>query len=205
MADRLVRNWWALASRGAAAALFGMLTLTLPGITVDTFVALFAIYAMADGVLALITAMRWRSRGRDAITPRDLLFDEAVAGTVLGIVALGWPAVTMQVLLAIIALWGAATGWLRLSFAHRAWRRLPGAWLYAASGVAGLALGGALVAALAVDVVRVGWVIASAALSAAVLYTLMALRVRAHAHAASPELARAEPLAAVPDPVQSAG
>src|SRR6516165_5941636 len=54
MLHTLARNWWALALRGLAAVLFGLLTFLVPGITLVTLVLLFGVYALVDGVRYVI-------------------------------------------------------------------------------------------------------------------------------------------------------
>ncbi len=58
MLDTLARNWWALALRGVAAVLFGLLTFFLPGITLVTLVLLFGAYALVDGLFNLLPSLR---------------------------------------------------------------------------------------------------------------------------------------------------
>jgi len=50
MLETLSRRWWAVALRGVAATVFGVLALVWPGITVFVLVALFGAYALVDGV-----------------------------------------------------------------------------------------------------------------------------------------------------------
>lgn len=180
MADRIVRNWWALGARGAAAILFGLLVLTLPesALTVGSFAWLFAIYALVDGVLTLLTAARYRSRARDVAGPRDLVLVAGVAGTTLGLAILFWPDPSTAVLLGILAAWAAATGVPEVLLARRQRRKLPVPALLAGSGAVQLVLALVLVGAVALGVVRVGWEIGAATIVAGALRVALASRSR---------------------------
>src|SRR5258705_2530543 len=58
----LVKNWWAVALRGAAALIFGILTALWPDISLTALVLLFGSFAIVYGVFNIITAGR-RRRG----------------------------------------------------------------------------------------------------------------------------------------------
>ena len=58
--DSLSRNWWAVSLRGLAGILFGIITFFAPGISLAALVLLFGAYAFADGVLAIVSAIRRR-------------------------------------------------------------------------------------------------------------------------------------------------
>src|SRR3954468_16085085 len=53
----LARNWGWMALRGAAALLFGILTLVSPGISLAVLVLWFGAYAVADGIFTIVTAV----------------------------------------------------------------------------------------------------------------------------------------------------
>mgnify|MGYP002778021802 CR=1 FL=1 len=187
MPYRLARTPWAVAARGVAAAAFGLLSVAWATITVAQFIALFAAFALVDGVLTLVVALRFRSRGRDVRGPRDPLFALGAAGVLGGLAAAVWPAVTMQGVLALIALWAAATGVAQLVLATRARGRLPGAWQLGAVGVAALLLAFVLAGALAVEEVRVGWPVALYGLASGALLGRLGWRlVRAQRAARGP-------------------
>ena len=61
MVLNLARNWWALALRGAAAIVFGILALFWPPAAVVALVAVFGAYALVDGILNLVAAV-WAGR-----------------------------------------------------------------------------------------------------------------------------------------------
>lgn len=184
MADRLIRNWWALGARGAAAIGFGGLTLAglfstaWQDLTLGAFVGLFTAYALVDGVLTLLTAARYRTRARDVAGPRDLVLMAGIGGTALGLVALVWPDATTAALIGIVATWALVTGAPELLLAFRHRRRIPMPALLAGAGAAQVALAVVLLAALATGTVRVGWEIGAATIVAGVLRLGLALRAR---------------------------
>ena len=54
------RNWWMLALRGVLAIIFGLIALLAPGIALLAFVYVFAVYALIDGIMELVTAFAIR-------------------------------------------------------------------------------------------------------------------------------------------------
>src|SRR4051794_21256172 len=62
MGALLARNWWLVLLRGGLAVLFGLVALLLPGITLASLVLVFAAYMLADGVLAIGSAVKAASR-----------------------------------------------------------------------------------------------------------------------------------------------
>src|SRR5215813_7130203 len=58
MVHALAANWWLIFLRGLCAVLFGVLAFIWPGVTLVTLVLLYGAYALADGVLALIAAVK---------------------------------------------------------------------------------------------------------------------------------------------------
>lgn len=58
MAQVLARNWWALALRGVFGILFGLVAFLLPGMTLGVLILLFGVYAVADGVFAIVAGIR---------------------------------------------------------------------------------------------------------------------------------------------------
>jgi len=137
----LARNWWVLLIRGIAAVSFGALTFVAPGISLVALVLLFGAYAFADGIFAIVMALRRRG----ARNPWWILLLEGVAG--LGAAAVTWfyPGLTALALLYLIAIWAGATGVLEIALAIRLRKVIAGEWLLALSGVASLALGVVLV------------------------------------------------------------
>src|SRR5689334_10014261 len=58
----LSRNWWLLALRGVIAILFGILTFLYPTIALGTFVLVFGVYAVIDGLAAIWSAIQHRTQ-----------------------------------------------------------------------------------------------------------------------------------------------
>src|SRR4030095_9303888 len=109
MLETLSRHWWAVALRGVAAILFGVLALVWPEITVFALVIVFGAYALVDGAFTLAAAFGNRDAAR-TWGSRAWLFARGAAGILTGIIAAVWPGITALALLWVIALWAMVTG-----------------------------------------------------------------------------------------------
>jgi uncharacterized membrane protein HdeD (DUF308 family) len=136
----LAERWWTLVLRGVAAVIFGILTFIAPGASLFALVLLFGAYAIANGVIDLVLAVR-----RPAGEPRwgSLVF-EGIVSIVAGVLTLVWPGITALVLLFFIAAWAIATGVAQLIAAVRLRKQIRGEWLLALSGALSIAFGGLL-------------------------------------------------------------
>ena len=134
----LARNWWALAIRGAAAIIFGLLTFVLPGVTLAVLVLLFGAYAIVDGVFNLIAA--FRTQGTEE-RPRWLLLLEGLVSIAAGIVTFAMPGLTALMLVYVIGVWAVITGVLEIVAAIRLRHDIPNEWWLVASGVLSVVFG----------------------------------------------------------------
>lgn len=133
----LSRAWWVLMLRGAAAIAFGLFTWFQPKISLATLVLLFGIYAVADGGLAIWTALS----GRREHDHWWLLLLRGVVGVAAGSLAFVAPGITALALLFYIAVWALATGVLEIALAIRLRKEIQGEWLLILAGLAAVLFG----------------------------------------------------------------
>lgn len=136
-ADTLSDNWWAVALRGLAALVFGVLTLVSPGISLAALVLLFGAYALADGVLAIVVASRHRRAGEKWW----VVALGGIAGIAAGIITFLMPAITALVLVYFIAARAIIVGAMEVAAAIRLRKVIKGEWLMALGGVASIVFG----------------------------------------------------------------
>jgi uncharacterized membrane protein HdeD (DUF308 family) len=137
-------NWRVLALRGLAALLFGLVVLFWPGAILAVLTLIFGIYALVDGGVVLVPALRTSERG----ARRWLPLAEGSVGVIAGLLALLWPALTASALLYVIAGWAVATGILKILTTIVLRSEVENGWLLAGSGALSV-LFGAILAALA--------------------------------------------------------
>ena len=137
-------NWRLLVLRGLAALLFGLVVLFWPGVILAVLTLIFGIYALVDGGVVLVPALRTSERG----ARRWLPLAEGAMGVIAGLLALLWPGLTASALLYVIVAWAVATGILKISTAIVLRSEVENGWLLAGSGALSV-LFGAILAALA--------------------------------------------------------
>jgi uncharacterized membrane protein HdeD (DUF308 family) len=164
-------NWWALALRGAAAVIFGLLALFLPGVTLTVLILVFGAYALVDGVLAIVAGVR-------GVGPRWLLIVEGVIGVLFGILTFLWPVITAFVLLYFIAFWAILTDALEIIAAIWLRREIEGEWALIAGGVFSVIFGLILVLSPGLGLLSLVWLIGVYALVFGVVLIVLAFRVR---------------------------
>src|SRR5689334_1233709 len=170
----LIRNWWALALRGALAVLFGVAAFLVPGLTVAFLIALFGVYALFDGVLAMIAGVKAAEHHERF----GSLLLRGVAGIAAGLVALILPGPTAVILALMIGAWAIVTGILEIVAAvhlHRA----HGEWLLILNGVLSVVFGLVLVVVPALGLLTLVWIIGAYAIIFGAVMLMLAFRLRA--------------------------
>lgn len=133
----LARNWWLFLLRGAAALLFGVLSLVWPGISLATLILLFGAYALVDGFFALTAALV----GRGSTEIRWWLVLVGLVGIGIGIVTFLWPGLTALTLLYFIASWVIAIGVLQIVGAIELRNAIEDEWWLVLDGALSLLFG----------------------------------------------------------------
>ncbi len=174
MAHRLAHSWHALFWRGAIAVAFAVTTFAWPMVTLTGLVVLFGAFAMIDGALSSLIAMRESPRSRWATA----LLAEGLIGTLAGAVALFVPGVALTLLAAIIAAWAITTGVLEIVAATTFGREVGSMAALVFGGIASIVLGLVLAAKPAIAATAIAWLLGAYALVFGALLLGIALRVR---------------------------
>jgi uncharacterized membrane protein HdeD (DUF308 family) len=135
----------ALLWRGLLAIVIGVVSVAWPGITVNAFVILFAVYALVGAGMEALVAFRSDRPGPFA--GHLVLALLSAAG---GIVALAWPGITAMVLTIWVAIWALSTGVIELALAFRRGEGAGERAMWALGGLISIALG--VVLAISPDV-----------------------------------------------------
>jgi uncharacterized membrane protein HdeD (DUF308 family) len=152
----IIGSWRAVAARGVAAVLFGVLALAWPGITLGALVLLFGAFALVDGAMMLAAAL---TGARGAQGRQAPLILQGLLGVAVGIVTFVWPGITALALLLLIAAWAFMNGTLAVGAAIRLRRVIDNEWLLGASGVLSVLFAVVLVIAPRSGALAVTWLI----------------------------------------------
>ncbi len=174
MTDTLIRNWWAVGLRGLCALLFGIVVFFWPGISLLALVFLFGFYVLADGVLAIVSAIRAADRKRQWWP----LLLQGIVSIAAGIIAFIWPGITALALLYLIAAWAIVTGIFEIVAAMQLRKEIEGEWLLALGGIASVVFGVLLVGFPGAGALAVVWIIGAYSMLFGILLMVLAFRLR---------------------------
>lgn len=167
----LGRRWWLLLVRGILAILFGLLAFLWPGLTIIILTALFAAYALVDGIFALVLGIhaRWWV---EAVL--------GVLGIVAGILAFFYPGLTALTLLLIIGAWAILHGIIEIAAAIQLRKVIANEWALILAGVCSIIFGIILFARPRIGALAVVWIIGFYALILGIILVMLSFRVKRH-------------------------
>jgi uncharacterized membrane protein HdeD (DUF308 family) len=169
----LIANWWLLALRGLLGVIFGVVALAFPGSTILALVLLFSAYALVDGALSVVAAIRAARQGQQW----GLLTFQGVASIAAGVIAFLWPAITVLAFVLLIAAWSIVSGVLFVTAAFRVDDNHERWWL-AIGGIASLIYGVLSAAAPLLGALVLTWWLGAYTLVIGVALILLAFRLR---------------------------
>jgi uncharacterized membrane protein HdeD (DUF308 family) len=167
-------NWWALALRGLAGLLLGIIAITMPGPTLAAVVIVFALYAIVDGILAIIAAVRGIRR-KERWGPMMI---EGVLGIAAGIIALIWPGIGALALTLLVAGWALVTGGFEIAAAIRLRKTIKGEWLLLLAGILSVVLGLVLAIFPGAGMLTLVWWLGAYAIAYGVVTLTLGFRIR---------------------------
>jgi uncharacterized membrane protein HdeD (DUF308 family) len=163
--------------RGIIGLIVGLVAIVWPGITIAMLVAIFAAYAILDGITNLVLGFtRTATHGRSGAQ-----VVQGVIGLVAGVVAVVWPIVTAFALVIFIGAWAVATGALEIVAAIRLRRYIKGEWLLALSGTLSLLFGLMVIAVPGAGAIGIAWILGVYAAAAGIVLITLGVRLRSYA------------------------
>jgi len=173
-ADTLAQNWWAIALRGLAGIIFGILAFVMPGVTLAVLVLLFGAYALADGIFNVIAAIT----GHSGAQSWWMLLLEGLVSVAAGLVAFFMPGLTALTLVYVISAWAIITGVLEIVAAIRLRKVIANEWWLVLSGVLSIVFGAFIAAAPGAGALALVFWIGAYAIVFGVLLVALGFRLR---------------------------
>lgn len=172
--DILASAWWLVLLRGIAAVVFGVLTLIQPEASLVALLLIFSIYAIADGVIGIWTALSNKSSNAQWW----VLLLWGVVSVLAGILALVAPGAVLTFAMYYIAFWALITGVLQIAAAIRLRKEVQGEWMLILAGLLSVVFGVLVIVQPIVSLVSILWLIGLYALFFGVLLVGLAFKVR---------------------------
>jgi uncharacterized membrane protein HdeD (DUF308 family) len=175
MSRALAQNWWAIAIRGVLGIAVGLTALVLPAATMLALVLLFAAYMLADGIFAIIAAVRAARRSERW----GLMVLEGAVDILAGVLAVLWPGLTVIAFVLLVAAWAVVSGILLVAAAINL-NIEQGRWWLILGGLVSVAYGALLIVTPLLGALVLTWWFGAYALLFGILLLVLAFKLRAH-------------------------
>ena len=173
-AQAIRRNWWMLALRGVLAIIFGLIALFAPGITLLAFILVFGVYAIIDGIAAVVIAIQERG----SLRRWGWVLFEGIISILAGIVAFVYPGITALALLFVVAIYAILTGILEIVAAFVIRGFAAREWALGIAGVLSIIFGIILFIRPGAGLLAILWLVGIYAIIFGVLFIVRAFQMR---------------------------
>jgi uncharacterized membrane protein HdeD (DUF308 family) len=174
--------WWAIALRALAAILLGIIAIFMPGATLAAIVIVFGIYAITDGVLAIVAAIRgFRRKQR-----WGAMLAQGLVGIIAGALAIFLPGIGALALTYLVAAWALVTGAFEIAAAIRLRKAIKGEWLLLIAGLLSIVLAVLVAIFPGTGALLLVWWLGAYAFAYGVVSLVLALRMRTLTQAHAP-------------------
>lgn len=174
MYEALKSGWRLIVLRGVAAVLFGILAFILPGITLTSLLIIFAVFAVLDGVFALITGIE----APKGVSGRGSLIMRGLIGIVVGVVAFSHPGITAVSLLYLIGAWAIFSGGAEIGAAFLLRSELTNEFFLLIAGGLSILFGVLMFKNPGAGALSVVWLIGAYAIAYGILELMLAFKLR---------------------------
>ncbi len=174
MLSLLARSWWALALRGVAAVVFGLLAVIIPGFTLVALIYAFAIYAIVDGAGSLVLAIRGVAHNERWAA----LMTHGLIGVAAGVAAFFFPALAALAFVYLVAAWALFAGLLTVIGAWQLRSEVKNEWLFMIAGALQMLAGFVFLFLPSAASVAIVWTLGLYAILYGVVLVALGLRLR---------------------------
>lgn len=176
------RTWIWSVVRGALAIIFGLIAFFAPIETALVLALVIGIFAIVDGVIDLVDAIR--HRGSAGVAGRIVL---GVASILFGLVILFWPGRSLEVLVILVGIWSVVVGILQIvvSVGHRGDRDSGWVWGLVA-GILSVLFGVLVMISPGAGLVTIIWIVGIYAILFGIALIAFGVMMRRYAGRADP-------------------
>lgn len=178
-----VNHWWAMLIRGIVAIILGLMAFIWTGLTLELLLILLGIYFLLDGLFSIwgsiLTANFYKNWW--------LLLIEGIVSLIIVISIFTYPAITLIVLVYLIAIWAIITGVFELWASFAAPWAAIGKTFLGLTGVFSLILGILIIAYPVISLIVVVWIFGAYALLTGLSLIIFSFKLKSGALAKKEE------------------
>lgn len=167
--------WWMILARAVISIGLGLYLLDSPVETVATFIWVYGLFVVVDGIIAIAYGMGIFGRP----SHRGMPIARGLLAVVAGTIALTWPGITALAVFYLVAIWAIAAGVVEMVEAFSLRDDKHTRWYFdLTSGLVYLLLGALMIASPGTSVIAIVWLIAVMMITAGIAMLMVAISSR---------------------------